>query len=117
MDMCCGGVNKKSHKKLLKNNNKSNRLTDITRFGIRNPTGIYDKTGKEILVGDMVEYDNNRRRRNVLQGRVLWHYLQKCYCLAMDKNEFGDEYDLASYHDAIIIPSDNGMRMHLKIIE
>lgn len=72
-------------------------------------TGIMDNTGEYLITGDIIIYNNRYK------GVLLYNSDLKCYGIY-----FGfwyspfDYMDTESYGKFIEIPSDNGMRMHIK---
>lgn len=124
--MFYGGANRKSkaHEKRLSNNNKSMRINGIKQNKVGKGTGLYDRNSREICVGDIVEWNNgrglgefNRWRNRKYTGRVFWHYLENSYVIAWGKWYGDDEYKLESYGKCITIPSDNGGRMCMTVVD
>lgn len=124
--MYYGGETRKSkaHEKKLTNNNKSMRINGTWQNQIGKGTRLYDKNNREICVGDIVKWNNGRDkgtrqhwRSKTYIGRVFWHYIEECYVIAWEKYYGHDDYKLESYGKCIIIPSDNGGRMHMEVLD
>ena len=90
---------------------KREHKTPKPRYHIGDVTGIQDKNGRYLCVGDKVRYGE-------YTGRFLLNY-NNYFVLAIDYSKwYGDNVlDLDSYGKAIFIPDDNGGKMNLEIIE
>lgn len=76
-------------------------------------TNLFDRFGREICNGDIVR---TRNKDAVYTGRVLYNREEQCYDLYFGCWYGDNAYDTESYGKIIHIPADNGMRMHLEIL-
>ena len=76
-------------------------------------TNLFDRLGREICNGDIVRAWN---KDAVYTGRVLYNRKEQCYDLYFGCWYGDNAYDTESYGKIIHIPADNGMRMHLEVL-
>ena len=77
------------------------------RIGI--PTGFLDKNKVEIKSGDYIQYGEYK-------CIVLWNY-GKWEAMILYSQWYGDdEFDCNSYGKSLSIPTDNGARMEIEIL-
>lgn len=96
-------------RKILKNNNKSKRITGTSKGRIGTLLNIIDKNNTTLFVGDTVRYGE-------YSGVLLYNYDYDQYGVALDYSMwYGDnKYDIDSYGKFIKIPMDNGAKMKLE---
>lgn len=76
-------------------------------------TGLLDMNGREIKTGDFVSLTYRD-----YSGPVLWSRYNECFGI-FSGLWYGDlnPYNPDCYGKFIMIPKDNGMRMHIKLCE
>ena len=76
-------------------------------------TNLFDRFGREICNGDIVRTWN---KDAVYTGRVLYNREEQRYDLYFGCWYGDNAYDTESYGKIVHIPADNGMRMHLEVL-
>lgn len=96
-------------RKILKNNNKSQRLNGTSEGRIGTLLNIIDKNNVRLSVGDTIRYGE-------YSGVLLYNHYYDQYGIALDYSMwYGDnQYDIDSYGKFIEIPKDNGAKMELE---
>lgn len=96
-------------RKILKNYNKSKRLSGVSEGKIGTILGLKDKNNKYLVVGgDTIQY-------GIYHGILLYEPERKVYGIALTSSMYGDDkYDINSYGKFIDIPMDNGTKMEIK---
>lgn len=95
-------------KKILKNTNKSKRLSGSKKGIIGTQLCLIDKSGNLLSVGDDIRYGEYR-------GVLLYNHHYDQYGVAIkDSMWYGDDkYNIDSYGKFVGIPMDNGARMEI----
>lgn len=101
------------HNKQLHKHTKEHRKNGFPQW-LGEDTGLKDKFNQKIHIGDLVCF--YLTKNNYYYGRVFYDQAQKEYVLAWGQWYGVDEYSLDSYGKSIILPADNGGRMHVEII-
>lgn len=98
-------------RKILKNNNKSKRISGSVKGKIGTPLNILDKYMNYLFVGDEVKYGEYK-------GILLYNHHYGQYGVALDYSMWygNDKYNIDSYGKFIDIPMDNGARMEIELI-
>lgn len=98
-------------RKILKNYNKSKRLSGVSEEKIGTILGLIDKDKNFLLVGDTIRYGN-------YEGVILYEPERKGYGVALTFSMWygDDKYDINSYGKFIDLPMDNGARMEIELI-
>lgn len=99
-------------RKILRNNNKSKRISGTKKGRIRTQLNIIDKNMNALSVGDVIKYGEYK-------GILLYNHHYNQYGVALDDSMWygSDKYNIDSYGKFIEIPMDNGARMELELIE
>lgn len=99
-------------KNILKNNNKSKRMSGYAKGKIGMELNIYDKNNTKLRIGDSISYYK-------YTGVLLYNPFYDQYGIALDYSlKFGaDKYNINYYSKFIEIPMDNGARMDIEKIE
>lgn len=98
-------------RKILKNNNKSKRISGTAKGKIGTPLNIMDKYRSYLSVGDEVKYGEYK-------GILLYNHHYDQYGVVLDYSMWygNDKYNINSYGKFIDIPMDNGARMEIELI-
>lgn len=96
-------------RKILKNNNKSQRVNGTKKGKIGTLSCLMDRSRNFLSVGDEMRYEEYR-------GIFLFNHHCDCYGVALtDYMWYGDDkYNINSYGKFIEIPMDNGARMKIE---
>ena len=95
-------------KKVLKNNQKSNRISGTSKGRIGFPLPIRDRNGEKLCVGDHIKYGE-------YEGIILHNHYSDQYGIAVNNSMWcgEDVYNIDSYGKFVPIPMDNGARMEI----
>lgn len=103
------------NRKMMKNNHKEHKNYHAIEERPGSITGIQDKHGDFVRVGDKVQFVG---KRHSYTGILLYHRHHKCYGIFFypEKMDY-NVYDQDSYMCFVGIPTDNGSKMNLEILE
>ena len=102
------------YRKMMKNNYKSKKNFRAKEEAFGSITGIQDKNGKFARVGDTLRFSG---KKFSYTGVLLYSRVYDCYGIFYNiLSNFRDKYDADSYYSFIEIPTDNGAKMNLEII-
>ena len=98
-------------RKILKNNNKSKRISGTNKGKIGTPLNIIDKHRNFLSVGDEVKYGKYK-------GTLLYNHHYDQYGIALDYSMWygNNKYNIDSYGKFIDIPMDNGGKMKIELV-
>ena len=98
-------------RKILKNNNKSKRMSGYAKGRVGMELNISDKNNIKLKIGDDISYGK-------YTGVLLYNPSYDQYGIALDYSlkRGADKYDINSYYKFIEIPMDNGARMDIEKI-
>lgn len=102
------------YRKELKNNHKENKNYRTAEETVGSITGIMDKNGTYARVGDKVVFTGRKCRYS---GILLYNRYYDKFGIAFDMITGKDKYDIDSYWSFVEIPTDNGAKMNLEILE
>ena len=103
------------NRRLMRNKHKENKSYHAKEERPGSITGIQAKDGRFVRVGDMIRFSGKRRSYS---GILLYHKEYKCYGIFFYmESSTHDKYDADSYMCFIEIPTDNGAKMNIEVLE
>ena len=118
VNMLSGGENRryaKVNRKLMRNKHKENMMYHVKEERLGSITGIQTEDGRFARAGDIVCF---KGKKHYYTGILLYNKKRKCFGICSYLEKIGaDKYDANSYMYFMEIPTDNGAKMNVEILE